>query len=212
MATDDAPTNLPRLVYVDGRGLAELARLMFVAKGVAYVDERSAGAAALKPTGRLPFDQIPVLELPNGFTIAQSQAIYRYIAREYGLYGANNLEAAKIDMICEVLQDLRTAHSNPRLIPEEKKAAETTTIGEETLPRWMGYLEKLLKANHNGEGFFVGDAITMADLAVQNFVFAVKPMYPTILDHAPTVAAHYDRISAYPGVAEWIKKRPVTQF
>ena len=23
MATDDAPTNLPRLVYVDGRGLAD---------------------------------------------------------------------------------------------------------------------------------------------------------------------------------------------
>ena len=56
------------------------------------------------------------------------QLIYRYIAREYGLYGANNLEAAKIDMICEVLQDLRTALPDCKIVFDRDSALPNRRI------------------------------------------------------------------------------------
>ena len=56
---------------------------------------------------------MPVLEV-DGFVVATSQAINRYLAREFNLYGKNNVEHAHVDMVCEVLvdmfEDLAKAH------------------------------------------------------------------------------------------------------
>ena len=64
-------TALPKLTYFNGRGRAELARLIFAAAEVQYEDVRIGNIAEHKGTGFLPFDQLPILEI-DGFKLAQS--------------------------------------------------------------------------------------------------------------------------------------------
>ena len=58
--------------------------------------------AALKPT--MPWGQVPCLTY-NGQKICQSMAICRFLAREIGIAGRNNLEMAQVDEIIDVIQD-----------------------------------------------------------------------------------------------------------
>ena len=56
-------------------------------------------------------DRAPVMVVSSvdGTTaeIGQSKAIERYIARRYGLLGANEIEAAQIDAITEHIRDAK---------------------------------------------------------------------------------------------------------
>ncbi len=63
----------------------------------------------LKADGLLPFGQVPILEIENGPTIAQSAAILRYIGRYAGLYPTEDFaQAAVIDSLLDEEIDLFT--------------------------------------------------------------------------------------------------------
>ena len=49
---------------------------------------------------------MPILEVDGKHTFVESKAIYRYLAREFGFYGCNNMEATQIDVITEVVGDM----------------------------------------------------------------------------------------------------------
>jgi glutathione S-transferase len=53
-----------------------------------------------------PFAQAPALE-HNGVTIVQTDAILRYIGREWGMYGENNVESTMIDMLLSGVESIR---------------------------------------------------------------------------------------------------------
>jgi glutathione S-transferase len=53
----------------------------------------------------MPFGQMPSLEY-NGSTIVQSLTIARFVARENGLAGKDNLEAAMADMYVDCVSDV----------------------------------------------------------------------------------------------------------
>lgn len=55
----------------------------------------------------MPYGHLPVLEV-DGQQIAQSNAIARYLARKYGLVGADEWEAMQCDVLVDSLGDLRT--------------------------------------------------------------------------------------------------------
>lgn len=60
----------------------------------------------------MPFQQVPVLDVIDDSgkitRIPQSHAIERYLAREFGLMGKNNLESARVDFLTETLIDIMT--------------------------------------------------------------------------------------------------------
>lgn len=80
-----------KLNYFNGRGRAEITRLIFAAAGQTYTDNRVASEnwPALKPNA--PTGQMPFLEV-DGVKLPQSIAIARFVAREFNLAGKNNLE------------------------------------------------------------------------------------------------------------------------
>ena len=57
---------------------------------------------ALKPT--MPWGQLPCLTY-NGQKICQSMTICRFLAREIGIAGRNNLEMAQVDEIIDAITD-----------------------------------------------------------------------------------------------------------
>ncbi len=56
----------------------------------------------LKPT--YPWGQVPCLEY-QGQRYFQSMAICRFLARELGIAGNNNSEAARVDEVVDAIQD-----------------------------------------------------------------------------------------------------------
>ena len=65
---------------------------------------------ALKPT--YPWGQVPCLEYKGG-SYFQSMAICRFLARELGIAGKCNMEAARVDEIVDAIQDAVDATVRP---------------------------------------------------------------------------------------------------
>jgi glutathione S-transferase len=77
------------LHYFNGRGRAELIRLIFTAAGASFTDHRIHDWPATKaetPLGQLPFLTVDDVQLPQSMTIA------RFVAREQNLAGRTSLE------------------------------------------------------------------------------------------------------------------------
>jgi glutathione S-transferase len=56
--------------------------------------------------GKLPFGQVPVLEVAEGTFIGQSAAIVRYLGKRSGLYPEDPIAAAVVDSIMDEETDL----------------------------------------------------------------------------------------------------------
>ena len=96
-----------KLNYFNGRGRAELVRLIFAAAGKSFTDNRIADWPAIKDDQ--PLGQLPTMNT-HGTTLVQSIAIARFAARECDLAGADNLKAAQADAIVDTVMELVNAY------------------------------------------------------------------------------------------------------
>jgi len=199
-----------RLVYFNSRGTAELTRYMFAYGKIPYEDVRIEREQWPEHKSKQPFGQLPVLEI-DGFKLAESGAISRYVAREVGLAGKDNLEAAKCDMILSAMVDV-FANFRPYFYEQDpaKKEEIAKKFYGETVPPFIGILQKMYK--ENGSKYFVGNALTWADLAVASALGEMRNRVPKILDKFADLAEHTDRILNIPQIKEWREKRPKTEF
>jgi glutathione S-transferase len=54
----------------------------------------------------MPFGMLPILEI-DGKPVGQSNAIARYLAKQYGLAGRDEWESLQCDMLVDTLTDLK---------------------------------------------------------------------------------------------------------
>ncbi|TMS34856.1 hypothetical protein L596_002364 [Steinernema carpocapsae] len=94
-----------KLTYFNIRGLAEPARLLFALAGVDFEDNRIEHENWPPLKASTPFGQLPVLEF-DGKKLAQSFAIYRYLANEFGYAGKCSFEKAIVDMLADSQKDV----------------------------------------------------------------------------------------------------------
>jgi glutathione S-transferase len=81
------------LNYFNGRGRAELTRLVFTAAGVSFNDNRITDWPATQaetPLGQLPYLNVDDVKLPQSISIA------RFAARETNLAGRTSLEQVRL--------------------------------------------------------------------------------------------------------------------
>ena len=74
---------IPKLHYFSGRGRAETTRWMLAINQIEFKNVAIKDAnmlAELRNSGKLPFDQMPLLEI-DGSNLSQSSAMVRYLAR-----------------------------------------------------------------------------------------------------------------------------------
>ncbi|KAG7387318.1 hypothetical protein PHYPSEUDO_014497 [Phytophthora pseudosyringae] len=194
-----------KLTYFDGKGRAELSRMIFNYGGVAFTDSRIAHAdfAALKPT--LPFGQVPVLEV-DGTVYSQSMAIVRYAAKIAGLYPSDALEALKVDMFSFSMGDLEEPFVDFmfKTSDEAEKAQKKKTFIEETVPKFLAALEKMVAGK-----FILGDKLSYADLQFVDVVDnKLKWAFPDFkVDAFPKLAALLSNVKAEPKVAAYLSKQ-----
>ena len=198
---------------------AEVTRLALFIGDVPFKDYRVEGKEIdnLKETGLLPnnqiapFKQLPVLDV-DGKIIAQTGAIARFCGKLSGLYPKNDdLEAAQIDQIIEAAQDINYLVTLSSRDKEKKRLALARKIlATKHLPKWFQFLENLLKKN-NESYFFVGNKISIADLAIWRLLGWLSS---GLLDGVPTnILEPYKKLNKlreevykHPKVNEWMLK------
>lgn len=203
-----------KLTYFTGRGRAEISRLIFAQAGVQYEDVRVERADWTQMKPNSPFGQLPLLEIEGGVALCQSLAIARFLARKFDLAGKTDVDQARADMLVDCFDDTVKPMLKFMFEPDESKKAEMQKkFLEEELPKSLTALEKMLKGNKGGDGFFVGDALTWADLGflAMSGWLSIIGADPQI-DKYPKLKALLEKVSKAPKIAEWLEKRPKTAF
>lgn len=203
-----------KLTYFNARGLSEPIRMIFAQAGVQYEDVRIGRAAWRQLKPNMPFGQLPVLEIDGGVTLCQSRAIARYLARKFGLAGRTDLEQARVDMLADCFSLTCKPMTDLLFESDESDEAELRKkFLREELPKSLAALEKLLKDNNGGDGFFVGDELTAADLGFLVMCDALSMIgADSQVDNYPKLKALRQKVSSTPKIAEWRAKRPNTFF
>ena len=154
---------------------------------------------------------MPVLDV-DGKIIAQTGAIARFCGKLSGLYPKDNdFKAAQIDQIIEAAQDINYLVTlSGRDKEKERLALARKIIATKHLPKWFQFLENLLKKN-NESYFFVGNKISIADLAIWRLLGWLSS---GLLDGVPTnILEPYKKLNKlreevykHPKVNEWMLK------
>ena len=220
-----------KFTYFDLRGLGETARWLFKLAKVDFEDHRigfSFGVPgdfstiqrpefdSMKAAGELDVSlgKVPFLEV-DGKKIGQSKAIERFLAREFGFMGADSVEAAQIDQLCETVIDFKNAYQKVKGIQDatEKEAAMKKWF-EEDLPANVALAEKSVPP---GPGpFLVGSKVSLADLVWYSFLAAPKGFFDNAegakasMDKCPRIKASTEAVAQIPELQEWLKTRPET--
>ena len=202
-----------KLTYFDfhgGRG--EPARLALSIGGIPFEDDRVPPSGWEQRKPNTPFGALPVLEV-DGQTLAQSNAINRYVGKLTDLYPTDAWQAALCDEVMEAVEDISTKLAATLFLPEQEKKTQRKALVDGPLPLYLARLQQRLEA-HGGR-YFAGDRLTVADLKV--FVW-IRHLKSGVLDHipadlpdhvAPKLVEHYERVKNDPRLQAYYAKHGV---
>ncbi|XP_078578727.1 hematopoietic prostaglandin D synthase-like [Branchiostoma floridae x Branchiostoma japonicum] len=198
-----------KLTYFNGRGTAEIVRLVFAAAGISYEDVRLEQDKwpELKP--KTPMGQVPILEV-DGTMLCQSNSIARYVAKQAGLAGKTPMEQARVDMVMDVMDDMGKKGNAVFWEKDEETKAEKKKEYEETfLPQFFTCVNKLV----GDSGHFVGDELTLADITYFNTTNLVGNYFKLPnMEEFSGLKKVTEHVTSNPGIAKWLKERPETPF
>jgi len=205
-----------KLTYFDGRGKGEIIRLVLTAADVPFEDNRISHEDFVKVKQDLPFLQVPIFEIDGKITLCQSSAIARHLARKYNLAGKSELEQVQADVIVDCIQDSISPIPVFWRFEQDpiRKAELKRKYIEEQLPAWLTKLEALLVANNGGDGYFVGDELTLADLHLvraQGSLELQAGLSQPFVKY-PKLNALFERVIKLPKIAAYRAKLPDTPF
>jgi glutathione S-transferase len=197
-----------RLWYFPARGRGEQIRLMLHVLGQSYEDVpiKRDRFVELKKEGpkTLAFGSIPMLQ-DGEFRLVQGPAILSYLARKHGIAPAELQAAARADSLAMGAEDLRT--KTFALLGEGAEEKQAAFISGDWPTRWLPSLEGLLKLNGD-TGFFVGNSLTHADIAVWDALDGVlSRVKGATLEGHPSLQAFRNRIAALPALASYLAQR-----
>lgn len=212
-----ADAKQPDLVlhYFNLRGRAEVARLVMAEGGLKYEDkryEKDVFTRDIKP--KAPFGQIPYLVVDGKTTIAQSQAINRYVAKLAGLYGRTAEDGARIDMTTQLCyEDVGTEYVKCVYEPDAaKKAEKLNTFLTVFLPEKLALIEKQLKALPKGSQWVLGATFSLADIVLYDLVHKFTLRRAEVANACPLLLQLCTRVASRPRIAAWIKARPASEL
>jgi len=199
-----------KFYYFDIRGRGEPSRLVLAAAGRKFEDVRVGDWPASKD--KTPYGSLPYL-VYKGQTFGQSQAIAFFLAREFGLAGKTNGDGMRVQEIAMLVEDLMQAIVKANFEQDEAKKAEFgKKLQEEDIPKYLGFWEKHL-ANNGNKGFFVGSAVTLADLAVFDITDSlIAKAGEGLLGSFPNIKKMRENVASHPNVKRYLATRKASDF
>ena len=213
-----------KLVYFNGRGLAEISRILLAIGGEEYEDFRyplevidfskhemvKEEFDKDKADGKLvsSLNKVPYLDV-DGTIIPQSKSIERFLSRRFSMMGENELEALRIDSICECIRDFKDAYQSVRKADNKEQAMNEWFT--KTLVEKLGLLENIV----DGEGYSVGKKLSLSDVVMFAFItqfFDNKEASMNATLASPKIRSVIENVSTVPQLVSWIEKRPKTDF
>ncbi len=190
-----------RLTYFRGRGRAETTRWMLAATRTAFVNvpvDTPEDLAVLRASGKLPFDQMPLLEI-DGQNLSQSSAMIRYLARRGGLYGHDDTDAMWCDIVAGVVADFAETALQAPFKPS------TDVAVADMMARFAKFGPRLeARIREQGSGHVAADAMTFADVVLAEALGSYLEWCPGILAATPLLEALYSRLIGVPGIREYL--------
>lgn len=177
-------------MYFPVKGFGNMVRIVLEDQGVPYTFVPvTDNWPQLKP--QTPFGQVPVLTVDGTHKIAQSHSIARYLGRELGLMGANNLEQAQVEMWIDQTADVRKKFT--KMIYGEYETGLKPFL--EGLPADLAPFEKQLAAAGDGKHVLFGK-LSLADYLVFDLLHVLHALDGHSLDTSPHVKAFYESFGA----------------
>ncbi|OED43561.1 hypothetical protein AB833_03450 [Chromatiales bacterium (ex Bugula neritina AB1)] len=190
------------LSYFRGRGRAETTRWMLAANEIRFSNvpiESPQALADLRATAKLPFDQMPLLEI-DGLCLSQSSAMVRYLARRGGFYGSTDADALWCDMIAAATDDFSET---------AKQAAfqATPEAARSTLQARFDKFGPCFETRLQSEGgcYCVGGQLTFADIVLAEALTEYLQWIPELLKQTPLLAQLQARVVAHAGIASYLE-------
>nr|AYN44507.1 glutathione S-transferase S13 [Brachionus rotundiformis] len=204
--------SLYKLTYFNGRGRAELARLIFAAAGVSFEDETfpfSEWPGNFKAD--TPLGQVPYLTI-DGEKIPQSIAFSRMLAKRFNMVGNDEFEQLRTDVVVDTVTDLQNNHylrEYDETVIDNQAAMEKFKSDE--IPVHLERIEKIVSLYGN-EGFSVGNSLKWSDLHVYDITSSMLKFDPNILNKYPKIQAIRKTVETNEKIAAYLKARPETEF
>ncbi|CAF2344919.1 unnamed protein product [Rotaria sp. Silwood2] len=207
-----------KLIYFAGRGLAETSRMLFKAAGQDFEDYRYPitinDGQYIRPEwdaakSKYIYEKIPVLEIDGGkYTIAQSKAVERFLARRFNMLGSNDIEAAIIDAAGEQMLDVKQAYNKAKTAGGDS----VKQFFEEDLTKTFTAFEK--QANKDKSGYWIGSNLSLFDIQLYNLIhfFDDQQSVQKVLEKCSTLKAIHDKVEQIPAIKKWLDERPQTIF
>ena len=209
---------------IPGRG--EFARLALEAAGAAYVDVarmRGAGMGVAALMRGLDDKRIecppfapPYLKAGKRI-IGQTANILLFLGARHGLapkdevgrLWAHQLQLTIADFVGEI-HDTHHPIASSLYYEEQKPAARRYALHfrEERLPKYLGYLEDVLKRNRHGDRHLVGRSLSYVDLSTFQVMAGLQYAFPHAMARLkrrhPRLHALSERVGALPRIAAYL--------
>ncbi|GMR45319.1 hypothetical protein PMAYCL1PPCAC_15514 [Pristionchus mayeri] len=202
-----------KFTYFNTSGRGDPIRILFALADVPFEDVRVPIKEwpALKP--KTPLGTLPVLSV-DGVEFGQTQAILRYLAREFGFAGPDTLSSAIADSLADQMADFMAAifpwHGvNVGFVPGDK-AELYKTVFLPARDKHFPLFEKALSKSSSG-WLAATPSLTHADIfvgCVIEMLLRLVPEPPTLLVDFPLLARHQAKFTSIAKVAEHIANRP----
>ncbi|KAG0275534.1 hypothetical protein BGZ95_008669 [Linnemannia exigua] len=167
--------------YFHVHGMGAMSRTIAVIGGGKLSNVHAEDWATFKPTA--PFGVMPLLTETSAdgktkLKIAESDAIERYLARKFGLFGNGSVfEEVLVESFASNTQALINQIFDKYTIIQDPavKAANKGPLIDQHVARWIRHHEDHLQAN-GATGHYVGDKVTLADVKTDYVITIIQAM------------------------------------
>lgn len=194
--------------------MGDVSRQLFALSGTKYEDIRIEHAdwPAQKP--KMPFGQMPVLELSSGLQIPQSMAIARYLAKKFGYAGKTDEEAALADALIDQFKDFYAEikpyyYAKIGVLQNDTEEEKKKTL----IPardKFLTIIGKFLKLSISG--FLFSGGLTYADLMICDNMRTLIAWWPEYLNEYPDIKAWYQKVDGIPEIRKHLESSPDKGF
>jgi glutathione S-transferase len=190
-----------KLHYFKGRGRAETTRWMLAINNIDFINislDDHNDFDALKASEKLPFNQLPLLELDD-LKLSQSNAMISFLARRGDLYGKTDEEAVRCDMLVGVVGDFNIPAMQ---FPFKADKDEASRDLDASLGKFGKHFEFIL--THNEGEFLVGPKLSVADVIMGESLTSFIEFSPTCLNNYPQLKQLQERVVSEHNINEYL--------